>query len=182
MQKLDVKKIQFQLKQVQNNFSLLHKLLYYKNNLENKTIKSNKIKIYTYITIRVTANNVFCTLKKQNKTLCVGSAGIYKVHISKKILKTNLKIIISKFLFNIKKKIRFSNFFLTIISAKKFKKKLLRQILKFRKKLIKKQFKKLKQKNLPLAIKINFNPKKCFNGCRAPKKIRKKRRYFRITK
>jgi len=104
MQKLDVKKIQFQLKQVQNNFSLLHKVLYYKNTLENKTIKSNKIKVYTYITIRVTANNVFCTLKKQNRTLYVGSAGIYKIHISKKILKTNLKIIISKFLFNIKKK------------------------------------------------------------------------------
>jgi hypothetical protein len=182
MQKLDVKKIQFQLKQVQNNFSLLHKVLYYKNTLENKIIKSNKIKVYTYITIRVTANNVFCTLKKQNRTLYVGSAGIYKIHISKKILKTNLKIIISKFLFNIKKKIRFSNFFLTIICAKKFKKKLLRQILKFRKKLIKKQFRKLKQKNLPLAIKITFNPKKCFNGCRASKKIRKKRRYFRITK
>ncbi len=182
MQKLDVKKIQFQLKQVQNNFKLLHKLLYYKNSLENKIVKATKVKIYNHITIRVKANNIFCTLKKQNKTLCVGSSGIYKIHISKKILKTNIKIVISKFLLNIKKKIRFSNFFLTIICAKKFKKKLLRQILKFRKKIIKKHLKKLKLKNLPLAIKINFNPKKCFNGCRASKKIRKKRRYFRITK
>lgn len=182
MQKLDVKKIQFQLKQVQDNFKLLHKLLYYKNTFKNKIIKVNKVKTYTHITIRVTANNIFCTLKKHNKTLCVGSSGIYKVHISKKILKTNIKIVISKFLLNIKKKIRFSNFFLTIICAKKFKKKLLRQILKFRKKILKKQFKKIKNKNLPLAIKINFNPKRCFNGCRASKKIRKKRRYFRITK
>ena len=86
MQKLDVKKIQFQLKQIQNNFKLLHKLLYYKNSLENKIIKSTKVKVYNHITIRVKANNIFCTLKKQNKTLCVGSSGIYKIHISKKIL------------------------------------------------------------------------------------------------
>jgi hypothetical protein len=62
MQKLDVKKIQFQLKQVQDNFKLLHKLLYFNNSFKNKIIKFNKIKIYTHITIRVTANNIFCTL------------------------------------------------------------------------------------------------------------------------
>jgi hypothetical protein len=182
MQKLDVKKIQFQLKQVQSNFKLLHKILYFENSFKNKIVKLNRIKTYTHITIKVSANNIFCTLRKRNKTLYVGSSGIYKIHISKKILKTNIKIVISKFLFSIKKKIRFSNFFLTIVCAKKFKKKLLRQILKFRKKILKKQLKKLKNKNLPLLIKINFNPKKCFNGCRASKKIRKKRRYFRITK
>ena len=66
--------------------------------------------------------------------------------------------------------------------VKNLKKKILRQVLKFRKKLIKKHFKRLKEKNLPLAIKIKFNPKKCFNGCRAKKKVRKKRRYFRIKK
>jgi len=94
MQKLDVKKIQFQLKQVQNNFKLLHKLLYFKNSFKNKFLKFSKIKTYTYVTIRVTANNIFCTLKKHNKTLCVGSSGIYKIHISKKILKTKIKIVI----------------------------------------------------------------------------------------
>ena len=182
MQKLDVEKIQFQLKQFQDNFELINKILSYKKSLENKIVKVKKIKIDNYITIRVTANNIFCTLKKENKTLYIGSSGIYKVHISKKILKTNIKIVISKFLSKIKKKITFTNFFLTIICAKKFKKKLLKQVLVFRKNIIKKKLKRLKHKKASLLIKINFNPKKCFNGCRASKKIRKKRRYFRITK
>ena len=58
----------------------------------------NKIKdkFSKKINIRVTANNIFCTLVdlKSNKTLIVGSGGKYKVKTSKKKLSYNIKIVL----------------------------------------------------------------------------------------
>lgn len=113
----------------------------------NNNVSTKKAKILTSINIRLTSNNVFCTLKKQNKIIHVGSAGIYKIHISKRFLKTNTKLVIAKFFSKIKKKIRFTSILLNIICPKKLKKKILRQVLKFRKKQIKQQLIALKKKD-----------------------------------
>ena len=53
-------------------------------------------KIGYKISIRITPNNVFCTLKDllKNKVLIVSSAGKYKLNVSKKTLRFANKIII----------------------------------------------------------------------------------------
>lgn len=183
MQKLDAKKLFFHLKHLKKDLQKLQTVIHHKQEFfKNKLSRKKKVNLITTLSIRITSNNIFCTLKKQKKIIYVGSAGIYKIHVSKKFLKSNTKLIISKFLFKIKKKIRFSNLLINITCPKKLKKKLLRQILKFRKKQIKHHLISLKKKKLPIAIAVKFLAKKCFNGCRPSKKRRKKRLKFRILK
>jgi hypothetical protein len=176
-------KLLFQLKQTKQDLKNLQELTFKQQKIINtEPYTKIKIKPLTTLTIRLASNNVFCTLKKDKQLLCVGSAGIYKIHISKRFLKSNAKLIIAKFFSKIKKKIRFISLLINLICPKKLKKKILRQILKFRKKQIKKQWKLLKKKRVAITIAIKCRPQKCFNGCRPSKKVRKKRRVFRITK
>ena len=124
--------------------------------------------IFYYITIKITPNNVFCNLKtKKNKTLIVLSAGILKIKTSKKKMKFAIKIIIPKFLKNLKKIVNNKKTIVNISGPKKIRKNILKQFFKtlIKTKLI-----------------FNIKEKKCFNGCRAKKKRRKKRKGLRIFK
>jgi hypothetical protein len=188
MQKQNVKSVKKFLKQLKNNIKIsrcLHNSLHKekKKRIILKKIKNiRKIRVATTLNIKIARNNVFCTLIKKKKVKKTGSAGIYKIRISKKFLKMNYKRVIKIFLKKIKKKITFNNLFLNIFCAKKFRKKILRQILKFRKKNYKRLRYKYKKKKYIEILAINFKNKKCFNGCRPKKKIRKKRRRFRVFK
>jgi len=133
----------------------------------------NKIKdkFSKKINIRVTANNIFCTLVdlKSNKTLIVGSGGKYKVKTSKKKLSYNIKIVLDLFFKDILEKLLpKEELLLNLISPLKIRKKIIRQLFTFLK----------KKRNLT----INIVPKKAFNGCRPPKKIRKRKKGLRIFK
>jgi ribosomal protein S11 len=122
------------------------------------------------LSIRITPNNVFCTLKnlKTGKTLLVGSSGKYKIKISKKNLRFTYKIIVGSFLKEIKRKMKKSKLLVSIIGPIRIRKALVKQIVKVLPK--KKQ------------LIINVDAKKCFNGCRPQKKRRKKQRGLRIFK
>ena len=133
----------------------------------------NKIKdkFSKKINIRVTANNIFCTLVdlKSNKTLIVGSGGKYKVKTSKKKLSYNIKIVLDLFFKDILEKLLpKEELLLNLISPLKIRKKIIRQLFTFLR----------KKRNLT----INIVPKKAFNGCRPPKKIRKRKKGLRIFK
>jgi ribosomal protein S11 len=144
-----------------------------KNSITSKHIKIIKNvfinkNIFYYITIKVTPNNVFCTLKtKKNQTLIVLSAGILKIKTSKKKIKFSIKLIIPKFLKNLKKVVNNKTSIINISGPKKIRKNILKQI-----------FKNLTKTKLI----FNIKEKKCFNGCRAKKKKRKKRKGLRIFK
>ena len=132
------------------------------------------VKRHTYkIVIKITPNNVFCTLvkfRKLNRIVCRTSAGILKVAVSKKKLKFSHKIILTKFITQISKII----FNLTDLI-------LLKVIgpIKIRKSIIL-QFKTFLKKNVTLIIETK--PLKCFNGCRPKKQKRKKQKKFQILK
>ena len=120
------------------------------------------------INIRLTQNNIFCTLTNRNKTELITSSGIEKIKTSKKTLNFALKIILNSFFFKIKDKTKKSKrYFINIIGTVRVK----INILKFIKKILKGK-----------VLFINIEHKKCFNGCKPPKKRRKKQKGLRIFK
>jgi ribosomal protein S11 len=121
------------------------------------------------LNIRITSNNVFCTLKniKEKKILFVGSSGIYKVKTSKKTLRYSTKVIVGYFLKKIKKGLNSKRFFVNIIAPIRIRKAVIKQLAKFFKKS---------------SLIVNAENKKCFNGCRPKKKKRKKQKGLRIFK
>jgi hypothetical protein len=130
------------------------------------------------ITFRFSQNNIFCNLLdlKKNKTLHTSSAGIYKIKLSKRKIKAFYKTFVYIFFNKINKNIiDFKNTFFNIIAPIKIRKSLIKIIISEIKKCKPKHF---EQKN----ILINILAKKCFNGCRAKKKIRKKGRFSKIYK
>jgi ribosomal protein S11 len=129
-----------------------------------KKKRTNYKKIY----IRLTQNNIFCTLRtSKHKTIVTSSSGKYKIKTSKKKIKFSSKIILKSFLKEIKKKISKSKLLINIIAPKKLKKKIVSQLCQT-----------LRNKT----VIININNKKSFNGCRPKKQKRKKRKGLRIFK
>jgi ribosomal protein S11 len=121
------------------------------------------------ISIKIGPNNVFCTLFDNNlkKILYTTSSGKCGINTSKKVLRYSVKIVLQSFFDNIKKYLSGDHFLITIIGPKKIKKMVLETIAL-----------NLKGKNLIIDVKS----KKCFNGCRPPKKRRKKQKGLRIFK
>jgi len=122
------------------------------------------------ICIRVRPNNIFCTLKDMdsNRILVNKSSGSYRLQTSKKKLKHNIKILLQYFFKDIE------------IYFKEIKNVLIEVVcgIRIRKLIIKFLKQKIKRKNIILQI----SEKSCFNGCRPPKKKRKKRTGLRIFK
>jgi hypothetical protein len=139
--------------------------------LKNRFLK----KIY----IKISQNNIFFTFVDliNKKTLQTGSSGTLKIKISKRKLKYFYKNLISIFF----KKLKYfcanlNTTIFKIIAPIKLRKKIFK-IIKKKIKIFNK--KKLKENH---TIIIDASPKKCFNGCRVKKKIKKKRRLYRIFK
>lgn len=132
-------------------------------NLSNNNIFSRKL------TIRITPNNIFCNLKNisTNKTIRVGSSGKYKVKTSKKTLKFSCKIVLGFFLEEIKHDTKNKEVFLSLTAPIKLRKTILEQVSKYAQ---------------LSSMTVGFNQKKCFNGCRPPKKKRKKQKGLRLFK
>jgi ribosomal protein S11 len=130
---------------------------------------NSKNKIIFQLNIRLTPNNVFCTLKnlKTKKIVLFCSSGKYKLKVSKKNLKFINKIIIQKFLAEIEQKIQFKLLIVNIIAPIKIRKSIIKQLNPL-----------IKTTKLIIQIK----EVKIFNGCRPPKKRRKKQKGLRILK
>ena len=126
-------------------------------------------KIGYKISIRITPNNVFCTLKDllKNKVLIVSSAGKYKLNVSKKTLRFANKIIIQNFIEEIKVFTKNDLLLINICGPIKIRKNIIKQLG-------------ILLKNINLIICIS--DLKSFNGCRVPKKKRKKQKGLRIFK
>lgn len=129
---------------------------------------SAKKSLSKQISIKVKQNNVFCTLTdiKKNTILFVTSAGKSKIKTSKKVLRYSSKSIIESFLKSIKKYCKERLLIINLIGPIKIRKSIIKQI----------------SKNTIWKVIINVKEKKCFNGCRAKKKRRKKRQRFIIFK
>jgi hypothetical protein len=105
----------------------------------------------------------------ENKIIYVGSVGKYKLKTSQRRMKFTLKTVIKLFYnkINILSK-EIKSIFIEILSPLKVRKILIKGLSFFKK----------RKKNIIISVK----PKKCFNGCIPPKKVRKKKRKMRILK
>ncbi len=129
-------------------------------------IISSKLKLT--ISLNVKQNNIFCTLiNNKNNILFVTSSGKEKVSTSKKTLKYSARNITISFLKKIRRYFRKSTLLIKIKAPLRIKINLLRIISKS-----------INKKYTFIFIKNN----RCFNGCKPPKKKRKKRHGLRIFK
>ncbi len=122
------------------------------------------------LTVRVAYNNMFITLRdsKSNLLLKNVSAGNYKINISKKGLRFQAKEVFNLFLKDIRGlKIPMNRSVVTKVIAPITVRRIL---LKDLSKLFLKKFK--KKKSFIVAI----DPKKIYNGCKARKMVKKKRK------
>jgi ribosomal protein S11 len=150
----------------------LKKIFKYKNspnNLKLVQLKKEAQALKLKIVVRVTPNNMFCTLMNMfdGKILCNKSAGIFKIAVSKKKVKFAHKLILLKFLDTIKNKLGTNLIVIKIIGP-----------IKIRKSIVKCLSLNFKHNNLVL----HTQPLKCFNGCRPAKARRKKQKGLRILK
>ena len=146
---------------------ILKKTKYFKRKKFKKIFKFLSKKIKYNINIKITPNNIFCILKDRNKTILLISAGILHLKISKKKLKFVNKILIQNFIDKINKKLKQKTCIVKISGPKK--------IIKF-------ISKKLILSLIKTKLLINILNKKIFNGCRAKKTRKKKRKGLRIFK
>jgi len=84
------------------------------------------------ISIRIKANNIFCTLGNlsSKRTLIVKSAGKYGIKVSKRNLRVSFKNVLKLFLREIKKKVKKKYIIIEIISPTHIRKQLINFILK----------------------------------------------------
>ncbi len=143
------------------------------------------------INIRLTPRNMFCTLKdiKKKKTYHIASSGLYKVTISKRYRKKTALYILKKFFRKISKYCKnFRNTEFNIITSKRLRKNLcyfIKSKIKKFKAFYQKKYVKKKQRIKKFKITntiINIVSKKPFNGCRAKKRVRLKRRKSKYLK
>lgn len=108
---------------------------------------------------------------KTKKLILIGSAGKYRILISKKKLKKNIIRILKAFCRQAKKQLTSHGIIINLIAPLKVRKKIIR-FLKIIRTFKVKKVKKLYYR----AIIFQLESVKCFNGCRAPHKKRKKRK------
>lgn len=161
--KILIKKLK-RFKRIRKNFKLTSNIF----NPTFQTLQKLNFQKSFVVNIKITSNNIFCTFKNKNKIIYILSAGKSIVNnLSKKTLRYKSQLIIKEFFKNIKNRLINNNFLINIEGTKKIRSLTLRNISNY--------FKNKK-------ILINVNLRKCFNGCRPPKKRRKRQKGLRIFK
>jgi ribosomal protein S11 len=149
------------------------------------------------ITIRVKPNNTFCTLRSSfHDQIISASSTKYNVKMSKKSLRYNYKIVLKAFLKEVSAFIKSDKILFSITAPRKIRRELLRILkvhlepteldetlnsdkIEHRSEDI---YDDEEHSEEPTLVVFKLNAKKCFNGCRARKKKRKKQRGLRIYK
>lgn len=160
------------LKDEKRNFRFKRRFFIKKINFYGTKKKLFKLKnsFSRLLHVRINPNNIFFNLKlikPKIKTLAHASSGLFKVKLTKKRLSHNLFLLLDNFLSRVRSKIFRRNLIIVIISPKNLKFKL----IKFLSQLLKKR-----------KLIIYVKPLKCFNGCRPPKKRRRKQKGLRLLK
>jgi hypothetical protein len=159
-----------------NKFKFDKNLLFFRKTIKYKFYGRkdiNKIKdaqIFSHrLNIKITPNNIFCNLVRNTDNFMFDScsSGKFKIKTSKKKIKHVFDLVLNSFFSTINKKQVYKGVVVCITSPIKIRKKIVNLVS-------------LNFKKTPLLIKVL--KKKSFNGCRPPKKIRKKRRGLVLLK
>lgn len=122
----------------------------------------------TVITLRVEANNIFCSFVVNKKIIKITSSGICRVSVSLKKQQFASRQIVQMFFFKIRKYLPAGKILINIIAPINIRCLLIKLLPKFKRILFRRKSRKFYTINVPA--------KKAFNGCRSKKKVRKKRR------
>lgn len=147
-----------------------------KKNVKNPNLKK---KIFNRrITIKITSNNIFCSLSdlKSNKVILNASAGKYHFKITKKRLKHTYKEMLELFFRRVWQYLNAGGIIILLTIPIRLRKKVIELLFNLR------LYKKTPKESYLRAILIKTKDKKCFNGCRSKKKRRKKRKGTRLLK
>lgn len=145
------------------------KLRNYKPFLKQEISIYKQKKFPFFLNIKVCRNNIFCTLRSFGFFYST-STGKYGLIVSKKSVRFFIKSFFVKFFKYIKSNFKLKSLFICIIASTRLKKQILKTLFSF---LFKNNYKKLM---------ICVKNKKCFNGCRAKKKRRKKGKRIKTLK
>lgn len=177
------KKLRLRLKKTKKT-----KFFFYIKKKNQLNLFQNK-KYNRQITIKITGNNIFCSvcqLKKGKvfKTLLITSAGLLKIKMSKKLLKRYaLDRVLKLFRFRARKFLNAGGIIFVLTIPIKIRKRIIKSLTFFRKYKIKTLFnKKLIETRGYRAILIKILDKKIFNGCQMKKRKRKKKNFSRLKR
>jgi hypothetical protein len=123
----------------------------------------------TILKLNIRQNNIFATFLKlhEQKTLITKSSGNFKIRVSKKRLKPSCYLFLKLLFSFIKEKFKKKKLIIFLTSPRYLRRFIFRRFFfKFKK----------------YFLIFCFDPKKCFNGCRAQKLKRKKYKKYRILK
>ena len=135
----------------------------------NTFLRGSKAESLVCLSVRLTQNNVFCTLQNllDKSILKNVSSGIKQLKTSKKSLKYSCKVIVPSFLATIPRYQQNRILIANIIVPKYLRRFVVLSICNYFK---------------GQRFFLFFNGKKCFNGCRPPKQRRKKHQRYRTFK
>jgi ribosomal protein S11 len=159
-----------------NKFKFDKNLLFFRKTIKYKSYGRKDIhkikdsKVFSHrLNIKITQNNIFCSFVRNTDNIMFDScsSGKYKIKTSKKKIKHTFDLVLNSFFSSINKKQVYKGVMACITSPIKIRKKIVHLVS-------------LNFKKIPLLIKVL--KKKSFNGCRPPKKIRKKRRGLILLK
>ena len=144
-------------------------------NKKKKKITYN-IKKYIYdkkIYLKIKSNNMYCTLTNAFDTtvLVTATAGKYRITYSKKLIRMKSFRVLQMFFREARQHLTRRGIIINVVAPIKMRKKLIILCRKLRSYKLKKN-----KKIFYRTILIVGLDKKCFNGCKAPKKRRKKRK------
>ena len=157
-------------KKINKHFLLAKKKLYRSKYYRFLATKNSIYKGCKILSVKVLSNNIFYHLRSHNKkkTILKSSSEKYKIKVTKKRLKFVLSQTLLSFFKEAKRYLFTSGaLILSITGPRRTKKK----IIKFFLPLLSSKI-----------VIIRINSKKCFNGCRANKKKRKKRQRMILLK
>lgn len=121
------------------------------------------------LSIRVKSNNTFCCLSESatSTVLKVGFSGKYSIKVSQKNVKYTGILVVKNFLKEITEDVKTSDLVVSISCISRIRKKIIKLVI---------------SSITPNSLVYRIKSKKCFNGCRAKKKKRKKQKNLRIFK
>jgi hypothetical protein len=149
------------------------KIKLYRKKIKKVTYNQKKYLYDKKMFLKIKSNNMYCTLTNalDNRVLTTATAGKYRITYSKKLIRANSFRVLRMFFREVQQHLTRRGIIINVVAPIKMRKKLIVLCRKLRSYKLKNN-----KKVFYRTILIMGLDKKCFNGCKASKKRRKKRK------